>query len=395
MDMKAFKFEGSGFEYFKIWIVNFLLTIVTLGLYYPWAKVRTYRYFYANTTLEGRNFEYHATGKQLFLGYLIAVFLLIVFVVVQQVSPIGSLIFVLLAALAMPWVVWRSLKFRLRMSSFSNVRFGFDGSLGGAYMNFMVLPIATMVGLYLLMVIVVLAVASAGEFGSGLIAVIVALVVGIPLIYLGLYLFALVSRKKKDYVIGYSRFGQGKFVPNFETKALIKIFFKSFIVGLSIFAIYGLFIFLASSVSGLTAQMAGLRPEELPQVMLHSGMVLFMVLFYIGFLVTFILIYTYFYTRQRAYILANTTLDEEISFQSTLKARPYAILLLTNLLAVIFTLGLAMPWATVRTARFILENTKVSSDANFDVYLTQKSAEQSALAEEIGDTFDIDMGIGL
>ena len=41
------EFTGSGSEYFRIWIVNLLLTLVTLGLYYPWAKVRRLRYFYA------------------------------------------------------------------------------------------------------------------------------------------------------------------------------------------------------------------------------------------------------------------------------------------------------------------------------------------------------------
>ena len=64
--MRVLSFGGSGFEYFKIWIVNILLTILTLGLYYPWAKVRKNRYFYGNTSLDERNFEYHATGKQLF-----------------------------------------------------------------------------------------------------------------------------------------------------------------------------------------------------------------------------------------------------------------------------------------------------------------------------------------
>ena len=43
--MKALSFNGSGMEYFKIWIVNVLLTIITLGLYHPWAKVRNHRYF--------------------------------------------------------------------------------------------------------------------------------------------------------------------------------------------------------------------------------------------------------------------------------------------------------------------------------------------------------------
>ena len=37
------RFTGSGGEYFKIWIVNLLLTIATLGIYSAWAKVRKAR----------------------------------------------------------------------------------------------------------------------------------------------------------------------------------------------------------------------------------------------------------------------------------------------------------------------------------------------------------------
>src|SRR5436305_11873488 len=39
-------FTGSGSEYFRIWIVNALLSIITLGIYSAWAKVRTLQYFY-------------------------------------------------------------------------------------------------------------------------------------------------------------------------------------------------------------------------------------------------------------------------------------------------------------------------------------------------------------
>ena len=34
------EFRGNGYEYFRIWIVNILLTIMTLGIYSAWAKVR-------------------------------------------------------------------------------------------------------------------------------------------------------------------------------------------------------------------------------------------------------------------------------------------------------------------------------------------------------------------
>ena len=123
--MQALSFDGKSLEYFRIWIVNTLLTIVTVGLYYPWAKVRTNRYFYANAKLDGRNFDYHATGKQLFIGYLIAMGLFVLYTILQQISPKLAIILFIVFLLALPWIIWRSMIFGLRMTSFSNVRFWF------------------------------------------------------------------------------------------------------------------------------------------------------------------------------------------------------------------------------------------------------------------------------
>ena len=53
-------FTGTAGEYFRIWIVNVALTVVTLGVYLPWARVRTRQYFYGHTWVDGQNFEYRA-----------------------------------------------------------------------------------------------------------------------------------------------------------------------------------------------------------------------------------------------------------------------------------------------------------------------------------------------
>src|SRR6478609_4191452 len=76
------EFRGNAGEYFGIWIVNILLTIVTFGIYSAWAKVRRMRYFRGNTYLDGHSFDYHARGKQIFLGRLI------VFVVLAIINVI-------------------------------------------------------------------------------------------------------------------------------------------------------------------------------------------------------------------------------------------------------------------------------------------------------------------
>jgi uncharacterized membrane protein YjgN (DUF898 family) len=127
------EFTGSGSEYFRIWIVNLLLTVCTLGLYYPWAKVRRLRYFYGNTLVDGQPLGFHGDPKQMLKGFLLVVALFASYSVAQQVSPIAAaLAFVLLAAL---WpALWKSsMQFRLANTSWRGLRFQFAGALPGAY----------------------------------------------------------------------------------------------------------------------------------------------------------------------------------------------------------------------------------------------------------------------
>jgi uncharacterized membrane protein YjgN (DUF898 family) len=67
---KRFEFKGEGGEYFGIWIVNMLLTAITLGFYYPWAKTKERQFIHSNTYLANSPFAYHGTGKELFIGFL-------------------------------------------------------------------------------------------------------------------------------------------------------------------------------------------------------------------------------------------------------------------------------------------------------------------------------------
>src|SRR3954471_6959698 len=65
-------FRATGGEYFGIWIVNLLLTIVTLGIYSPWAKVRRLHYFYRHTALAGSSFDFHGSPIRILIGRAIA-----------------------------------------------------------------------------------------------------------------------------------------------------------------------------------------------------------------------------------------------------------------------------------------------------------------------------------
>jgi uncharacterized membrane protein YjgN (DUF898 family) len=49
----------------------------------------------------------------------------------------------------------------------------------------------------------------------------------------------------------------------------------------------------------------------------------------------------------------------------------------------------------VRRAKLILKNTLVDVEHGIDGFITQQQDKQSALGEQIGDAFDVDIGIGV
>ena len=70
IDAHPLEFTGSGGEYFRVWIVNVLLSIVTLGIYTPWARRRTAQYFYSHTLVAGSPLEFTAQQRKMVMGFV-------------------------------------------------------------------------------------------------------------------------------------------------------------------------------------------------------------------------------------------------------------------------------------------------------------------------------------
>ncbi|MBH0066068.1 MULTISPECIES: YjgN family protein [Psychrobacter] len=394
--MKQIQFKGDGTEYFKIWIVNVLLCIVTIGIYYPWAKVRTRRYFYANTEYANRYFDYHATGKQLFLGYLIGVFILFALQVVGSILPTIGLILPVVLFAFIPWIIMRSLKFNMRMTSFSNVRFSFKGNLKPAYIIYMLIPILGYLAIALPVFVSLFPMSKLDEGFNVIFAFMLFLVGLIAAIAIGIFVIGLFTKKAAEYQIGQTKFGQGDFFININTSKFIKIQLKKIliIIGcLIILSILSGLVFAATMSGGFNL---GSISNDIESAEASPLFVVGFLVVYFGFIATFLFATAYSFSRQRQYIFENTTLDKAITFRSTVGAKRYFYILVTNMLLVLFTAGLALPWAKVRVARYIADNSWIeASDIDINSYLTQKEKEQSAIGEEIGDVLDIDIDIAI
>ena len=380
--MEKLSFTGTGSEYFKIWIVNILLTIITLGFYVPWAKVRNRRYFYANTTVANRNFEYHATGKQLLVGYLIGLVLFIIYSFIGQGAPLLGPFFMLLFMLALPWLIWKSLMFNMKMTSFSNVHFSFKGALGEAYKIFLGYPALLFLLFMLVGVGASVLVPLLQQGGASILAEIPEFILiggAIILSLVGtlgyLYFFAIMKKATSKYTLSNSYYGQGKFETEIETKKFFMILLKA---------------------AGLVFLPLGILVGAVFP-MLEGGMVggaeIIFVAAYFGFIFFMMLVASYVVSRERQYIYENTLLDNKIGFESTLRARDLAWVMLSNLVLIMLTLGLAFPWAKVRMAKLMSENTWVDTSKGFNDYITTQQEHVSSIGDQIGDAFDVDVGV--
>lgn len=136
------KFNGTGGKLFSVLIVNWILTAITFGLYYPWAKANKLKYMYESTTLNNDEFEFRGTGREMFIGFIKAIVLfgIIGFVVYSLIESgmilAGILTFYLSFLAIVPLAIHGSYRYRLSRSSWRGIRFRYDGNRNIFILNF-------------------------------------------------------------------------------------------------------------------------------------------------------------------------------------------------------------------------------------------------------------------
>ncbi len=348
-DWHRLSFTGSGKEYFGIWIVNILLTIITVGIYSAWAKVRRNRYFYGNTVLLGRGFEYHAKGMQILIGRIIVFGYLIIYNVLLTIVPLVGIALAALILVLLPWLVMRGLRFSARVTSYRNVRFNFVGGVGGAFLAFLVGP--------------VLAVLTLG------------------------ILTPLASRWTYRYIGNNMRYGTKAFTTDPGLGAIYKTWFLSALIILLGLLIIGFVVFINMSiVFAVIDNPQGIPPE------LQVPMIVMGVIGYLVVLLSFGIAALVYHAGLRNVAWSSTVFDGKHSLKSDLSRFGYVWVTLTNVLVTLLTLGLMRPWAAVRMARYVNTHTAVrfSGDVGEVFAIVQKDG--SAVGAEFMDFEGFDFG---
>lgn len=134
---KPMSFHGQGSTYFGIVVVNFIFTVITFGLYYPWAKARIRQYIWSETEFEDSRFVFHGTGAEMFKGFVIAyaslfIFYLLFFLMSTDggswLARWAFFCFLLIMFFwFMPFAIFSSWRYRLTRTSWRGIFFTFEG----------------------------------------------------------------------------------------------------------------------------------------------------------------------------------------------------------------------------------------------------------------------------
>jgi uncharacterized membrane protein YjgN (DUF898 family) len=369
---QQFEFTGTGREYFRIWIVNLLLTIITLGIYSAWAKVRRLQYFYRNTQVGGSTFDYHGDPRAILKGRIFALVLVSAYKIAGGISGAAALAIGAILVALMPWMLARSFRFKLVNSSYRGLRFRFHGSVGDAYRSLSLFPV--MLGVIAFFIwSVFTSFARSRSIGTGMTLTLVAL----ALVSLAVVPMAHFSLKRYQRDNAY--FGQ---TPVFF-HATARDFFRIYGRTLGVLAA-GVFIAMLTGFS-LFKMLPGQNVQTYATI---AGL-----LSALNFYALCFLVQAFLDSRLQNHIWQQTEMGG-IRFQSRARARTLFWIQLSNLILVVLTLGLFKPFATVRLLKYRIENLVLIPDEGLEEFLAdQSSNDASAAGQEAGDFFDFDFAL--
>lgn len=370
----AVQFIGSGSEYFRIWIVNLLLTLVTLGLYYPFAKVRRLRYFHGATEIGGHALSFHANPWKMLRGYLLVAVMAAAYAGASHFSPQAGLVALLIVAALWPALWHSSLRFRLANTGWRGLRLRFTGSRGQAYAA--MLPSAA---IFIAFVGISVAFAPAPGERPGVGAVVAGLLPLLLLFFLPALLWLLRRYQHDHYAIGgeQSRFSVG-------LGSFYGVFILALMMLVGIFMVVG--IVAALAVPALVAAMRGGG--------IGAGtMVALAVLLLVVYVVVLSLVGA-FVGAQLQNIAWKGTRSQHIGFDSRLGVGALAKLTIKNWLLIVLTVGLYYPFAAVATARLRLQALSVLFAVDPGALLAVGAhIDESAAGDAAGDLFGFDIGL--
>lgn len=349
-------FAGSGDAFFGIFITNIFLSLLTLGLYWPWAKAARLRFLWQETEFGGSRFMFHGTGRELFIGLLKA---LVIFGVIygaqilfntQTTTVLRFTAGVVVVAgflLVPPLAIHGALRYRLSRTSWRGIHAGYRGSLGA-----------------------LLRIQLKGVILSGL--------------TLGIYLPWFWAERYRE-IMSNIRLGNVRFHFRGTGRDLFKIYLPYLIVG-AIMAVSLTVLFLIL----LSVGMEGGRSNQGSFI----GMIMLFYLLIFGGYIALAVLYFRTAALSQRYLVNHLEIEHNGLFygmRSTVTVWKVLEVKLVNWLLTGITLGLAWPYVTIRNLKLWLDTTEIDGTLDPEGIVQTEEDYRDASGDDMVTLFDIEV----
>lgn len=341
--------------------VNLGLMIVTLGIYGFWAKTEVRKRIWSAVRIEGEPLHYTGTGKELFVGFLVAFFMVlvplmlsvtIVSLVFGPQSIIRKLYTLMLYAgifLLIGYATYRAQRYRLSRTHWRGIRGALIGSAGDYAWTYL---------------------------GTGLLVI---LSLGWALPWRSTKLQGIMTR---DMYFGTQAF-------RFDAKSgpLYARFAVLWLAAVIIFTCIGAG---AAAVSYYDIYGGGaplkLGPDGRPLPQLSTLLKIYGIIL-VGMLALAVF-RAWYRASQLRHFFEHTHFDGA-TLKSTLSTRGLIWVAVTNVLILVATLGILSPVTQARMARYIVENLQIDGTVRLAV-ITQGADQHIHRGEGLAQAFDLD-----
>lgn len=400
IDAHPLEFSGRGGEYFRVWIVNVLLSIVTLGLYTPWARRRTVQYFYGHTLVADSPLEFTAPQRKMVTGFVLLVLLTLAYNIAVDTGQDTAVALLLLGGAVLAPYLWASaMRFRLGNTRWRGLRLRFAASWREVYSaSWPVFAIALVwIGVVfgLRWVAPELAQALDGatpngdEKSSAMPALPPALWALLLLgVVLSLLFFIRLEYNYQSLLVLRTHLGAeaGRWKPVYMD--FVKIWLAT--VGVFLLCVLGMVALVTLAAGGSVALLAGLGK--------NAGVWVFF-LFLFGFFALFMLLLlasapARAYREARMFLLQwnNIGVSQVARFRCTLSVRGFVWLRVRNLLLTLLTLGFYRPFARVSEYAMKLESVTLHVKGGVDQLAGQMLRHQEGgLGDALADAAGLDL----
>lgn len=383
------EFSGSGLEFFRVWIVNLLLTIVTLGFYTPFARRRTAQYFYSHTFVAGSPLEFTAQQRKMVVGFLLLVVIYVAFKVASETGQDLAVTLFLMAGAALAPYFWGSaMRFRLGATRWRGVRLRFAARWAEVYKASW--PVFAIALTWIVVVTAFGAIAGdlpePGPAAAAQLAKIPPLAWSLPVIGLIATVLCIIRLEfnYKSLLVARAFVGTqaGRWKPVYRD------FLRIWLATLGVF-VASVLVFLVL-VAALAASFAWATPKPTGTtvVFVIIGAVLG---FLFGLLMASAPARAYREARMFQLVWNNVGVSSIARFRCNLRTRSYVLLRIKNIFLSLLTLGFYRPFAMVSEYRMKTESVTLHVKGGLDQLAGELVREQGGLGDALADVAGLDL----